>query len=128
MRSLSETLTTTTGFNVTGLYDRVQANEEFDRRTDVVDGFTRVTDGNFDEVVVYERFDLADDGATEDDRVWFLFVLVLSPSPRSSPEQPSNFPPEIATDRRKTPPPSCSGTRSTMHPSSHRNPEKKSQA
>jgi hypothetical protein len=24
--------------------------------------------------VTYERFDLADDGATEDDRVWFLFV------------------------------------------------------
>lgn len=51
MRALSESLTSATGFNVTGLYDRVQANEEFDRKTDVVDGFTRVTDANFDEVV-----------------------------------------------------------------------------
>lgn len=51
MRALSESLTTATGFNVTGLYDRVQANEEFDRKADVIDGFTRVTDANFDEVV-----------------------------------------------------------------------------
>jgi hypothetical protein len=51
IRSISESLTTATGLNVTGLYDRVQANEEFDRKTDVVDGFTRVTDANFDEVV-----------------------------------------------------------------------------
>ncbi|GHJ84042.1 hypothetical protein NliqN6_0444 [Naganishia liquefaciens] len=84
MRALSESLTTATGFNVTGLYDRVQANEEFDRKTDIVDGFTRVTDSNFDELITYERFDLADDHATEDDRVWFLFV-------HGPPKDPSSF-------------------------------------
>jgi hypothetical protein len=44
-------LTSATGYNVTGFYERVQSGEEFDRNSDATDGFTRVTDDNFDELV-----------------------------------------------------------------------------
>lgn len=95
MTSLTETLTSATGYNVTGFYKRVQAGEEVDRETDERDGFARVTDENFDELVsprsfpnmrndgsidawcvycgkvVYERFDSP---KAETDRAWLLFV------------------------------------------------------
>lgn len=58
MTSLTETLTSATGYNVTGFYKRVQAGEEFDRETDTRDGFARVTDDNFDELVSFPLLDV----------------------------------------------------------------------
>lgn len=58
MTSLTETLTSATGYNVTGFYKRVQAGEDFDRETDTRDGFARVTDDNFDELVSFPLLDV----------------------------------------------------------------------
>ncbi|KAJ9103997.1 hypothetical protein QFC21_002460 [Naganishia friedmannii] len=84
VRSITDSLTTATGYNVTGLYERAQSGEAFDRNSDASDGFIRLTDDNFDEQVVYERLDLAHDKVTEDERVWFFFV-------HGPPKDPASF-------------------------------------
>lgn len=51
VRSITDSLTSATGYNVTGLYERAQSGEAFDRSSDASDGFVRLTDDNFDELV-----------------------------------------------------------------------------
>ncbi|KAJ9107066.1 hypothetical protein QFC19_002936 [Naganishia cerealis] len=65
-------------------FEKAQSGEAFDRSTDARDGFVRLTDDNFDELVVYERLDLTHDKVTEDERVWFFLV-------HGPPKDPASF-------------------------------------
>lgn len=71
--ALTNTLSRLSGFNFTEAYERNKKEETFDRSTDVADGFVRLTDENFEEIVAYEQFP-DEYGVTLADRVWFIVI------------------------------------------------------
>lgn len=48
---LAQHLQGMTGYNITGMYNKVIRSKEFDRAQDAVDGFVRLTDRNYNSLV-----------------------------------------------------------------------------
>jgi hypothetical protein len=74
--SLLSTITSLTGLNLTSSYLSVQSQEAYSRVNDTVEGFVRLTDENWEEEVVYERFG-TQGGMTlekEGERVWVVLM------------------------------------------------------